>query len=79
MAEGVGELHLAIVVDCSPESLSEDVARGSFGRASTSTRLEALLDVARDYAVSSRASAATVLACAFHLPALSSSPSPPLV
>ena len=63
MAEGVGELHLAIVVDCSPESLSEDVARGSFGRASTSTRLEALLDVARDYAVSSRASAATVLAC----------------
>ena len=63
MAEGVGELHLAIVVDCSPESLSEDVARGSFGRESPSTRLEALIDVARDYAASSRASAVTVLAC----------------
>jgi len=63
MAEGVGELHLAIVVDCSPESLSEDIARGSFGRESPSTRLEALIDVARDYAASSRASAATVLAC----------------
>ena len=63
MAEGVGELHLAIVVDCSPESLSEDIARGSFGRESPSTRLEALIDVARDYAASSRASAVTVLAC----------------